>query len=151
MDRQSTKNPSTDLAHIWVKSLDLTKKGWPQVTKSVSNNDAKDAVVCDADGTVTWKYGNVTGTLKVHAHANGGTLDYADSTGQTIHGDVASGSIVKDGTKTTFTGVVTASNVAWNIGRPFTVVIDGGTRVGVFVDRPVDNVLANVIGGSLTF
>ncbi len=39
----STKNPSTDILHIWVKSLDLTKKGLPQITRTV----------VDVDGTRT--------------------------------------------------------------------------------------------------
>jgi hypothetical protein len=42
----STKNPSTDLLHIWVPSLDLTKKGLPQITRSVVDVEAKDAVTC---------------------------------------------------------------------------------------------------------
>jgi hypothetical protein len=42
----STKNPSTDILHIWVPSLDLTKKGLPQITRTVVDTPAKDAVTC---------------------------------------------------------------------------------------------------------
>ena len=42
----SAKNPSTDILHIWVPSLDLTKKGLPQSTRTVVDTPAKDAVTC---------------------------------------------------------------------------------------------------------
>ncbi len=42
----TTKNPSTDLLHIWVKSLDLTKKALPQITRTVVDVEAKDAKTC---------------------------------------------------------------------------------------------------------
>ena len=238
------KNPTTDILHVWVKSLDLSKRDLPQIRKTVVDTPAKDATICsvtlptsfegegtytvvvpftkgvdtfiigargydehtpitkdsvvtkaDADqfwvghkaqpgyvianpavgnndrtlaqwhidftfanptsatGDVTWKYGEVTGTINVNANvANGGSFDYTDSTGQTLHGVVTPGTLVKDGSKVIFTGTITDSNVEWNIDRPFTgVVIDGDVdQIGVFVDRDVDGLLADVTGGNLT-
>ena len=43
----TTKNPTSDLLHIWVKSLDLTKRNLPQITRTVVDVEAKDAKTCD--------------------------------------------------------------------------------------------------------
>ena len=42
----TVKNPSTDILHVWVKSLDLTKQGMPQITRTVVDLEAKDEVTC---------------------------------------------------------------------------------------------------------
>ena len=107
---------------------------------------------------MTWIYQGTTGSVVFNANnKTGGTLDYTDSTGQTLHGVVTPGTVAKAGNKVTFDGTITDSNVEWNIGQPFTgVVIDvstsgrNGDQIGVFVARDVDDILADVTGGNLT-
>ena len=107
---------------------------------------------------MTWNYQGTTGSVVFNANdKTGGTLDYTDSTGQTLHGVVTPGTVVKDGNKVTFDGTITDSTVVWNLDRPFTgVVIDvstsghNGDQIGLFVDRDVDDILADVTGGNLT-
>jgi hypothetical protein len=120
------------------------------------------APAAKATGSVTWDYlGTATGSVVFNANdKTGGTLDYADSRGETLHGVVTPGTVVKDGGKVVFEGTITDStgpNAAWNIGKPFTgVVIDVGTpgrngdQIALFVDRPADGTLADVTGGNLT-
>ena len=116
------------------------------------------APAAKATGSVTWNYQGTTGSVVFDANdKTGGTLDYTDSTGQTLHGVVTVGSVVKTGNKVTFDGTITDSNVEWNLDRPFTgVVIDvstsgrNGDQIGLFVDRDVDDILADVTGGNLT-
>ena len=108
---------------------------------------------------MTWNYQGTTGSVVFNANdKTGGTLDYTDSTGQTLHGVVTpDDKVTKVGNEVTFEGTITDSNVAWNIGQPFTgVVIDvstsgrNGDQIGVFVARDVDGILADVTGGNLT-
>jgi hypothetical protein len=40
------KNPSTDILHVWVKSVDLTNRGLPQITRTVVDTPATGAVTC---------------------------------------------------------------------------------------------------------
>ena len=113
-----------------------------------------------ATGTVTWAYqGIATGSVVFNANdKTGGTLDYTDSTGQVLHGVVTpDDTVVKTGNTVTFEGTITDSNVGWNIGKPFTGVVkdvstsgSNGDQIGLFVDRPVDGILADVTGGNLT-
>ena len=123
-------------------------------------NAASAPAPAKATGTVTWNYqGTVTGSVVFNANdKTGGTLDYTDSTGQTLHGVVTpEDTVTKVGNKVTFEGTITDSNVEWNIGRHFTgVVIDGSTsgrngdQIGLFVARDADDILADVTGGNLT-
>ena len=150
-----------DAGQFWVGHK--AQPGYVIANPAVGNNDRTLAQwhidftfanPTSATGDVSWKYGEVTGTTSVNTNvASGGSFDYTDSSGQTLHGVVEPGTLVKDGSKAiSFTGTITESSVEWNIGRPFTVVvIDGGVdQIGVFVDRALDGILADVTVGNLT-
>lgn len=114
-----------------------------------------------ATGTVTWAYApnHSTGTVVFHANdKTGGTLDYTDSNGQTLHGVVTQSTVAKTGNTITFQGTIADADTSVpSLAGDFTaVVIDGGTsgrngdQIGLFVNRPVDGVLADVTSGNLT-
>ena len=116
------------------------------------------APAAKATGSVTWNYQGTTGSVVFDANnKTGGTLDYTDSTGQTLHGVVSVGTVMKDGNTVTFVGTITDSNVEWNLGKSFTGVVkdvstsgSNGDQIGLFVDRAVDDILADVTAGNLT-
>ena len=78
-----------------------------------------------ATGSVTWEYQGHRRQRRPPAAScstrrqDRGTLDYTDSTGQTIHGVVAVGSVEKTANTVTFHGTITDSNYSPNLNDPF--------------------------------
>jgi hypothetical protein len=77
-----------------------------------------------ATGTVTWDYnhGQVTGQVTFNANnKTGGSLDYQNSNGQWLHGEVTPGSFQKINDNTAvFAGEITSGSDDYTVNHPGT-------------------------------
>ena len=97
-----------------------------------NGDDVRDCI-STATGTVTWDYqGIVTGTVSFSASPNGGSLDYENSWGQSLHGVVTSYRQIDDHTAV-FAGTITGGSADYTDNHPgedyfFAKVADGGSN-----------------------
>lgn len=105
--------------------------------------------VSSATGNVTWDYqGIVTGTVSFSASQTGGSLDYTNSNGQSLHGVVTSYRQIDDHT-VVFAGTITGGSPDYADSHPgedyfFAKVVDGGSnpdRIAVLANAGFDPAL----------
>jgi hypothetical protein len=118
-----------------------------------------------ATGNVSWVYdvngSHYTGTVVFSANdKTGGTLDYTNNFGETLHGVVTPGTVVKSGNVVTFDGAITGGSANYFHGTgtdTFTAVVkdvstsgSNGDEIAVFANQPAFDTHADVTGGNLT-
>jgi hypothetical protein len=108
-------------------------------------------------GDVAWTWGAYNGTVKFDANVKtGGSLDYVNTFGETLHGVVTKGTyaVQPDGSAQ-FSGTITGGTdyVEGGANQFSAQIIDGGKsgdKIAVFVNSaPVAGVYADVTGGNL--